>query len=302
MPDTLREQMQSIVDAVQAFDIPVYTKEGFEADDIIGTIVTKAKAQGFKSYILTGDQDSFQLIDEENSIEVLIPSKGELIEYTTDKVFEKLGVYPAQIIDYKALRGDTADNIPGVKGIGEKTAAKLLCEYKTLDNIYAHIEEIKPEHIKQKLIADKEMAYKSQFLATIIRDVDFEFDFNDAKLNKPNPNTVREFFTKFEFYGFLKQFDGIMELFNESSSLENEKEPEQPSLFTQMEETVEENKKEEHTEFVKGKILREISEIEELYKKLKNEKLFAFDIITDNLSFESDITGISVAVGNSLEK
>lgn len=300
MPDSLREQMQSIIDAVQVFDIPVYTKEGFEADDIIGTIVTKAKTQGFKSYILTGDQDSFQLIDEDNMIEVLIPSKGELIEYTTDKVFDKLGVYPSQIIDYKALRGDTADNIPGVKGIGEKTAAKLLSTYKNLDNIYAHIEEIKPDHIREKLVNDKEMAYKSQYLATIIRNVDLDFNFDDAKLNKPNPNEVKEFFTKFEFYGFLKQFDNIMALFGDASSkIENS--DIQPSLFSQTNDVVEVNKKELQAEFVKGKILKEACEIEELYKNLKNEKVFAFDIITDNLSYSSDITGISIVTGNSFE-
>ena len=295
MPDTLREQMQSIIDAVKTFDIPVYTKEGFEADDIIGTIVTKAKTQGFKSYILTGDQDSFQLIDEENTIEVLIPSKGELVEYTKDKVFEKLGVYPHQIIDYKALRGDTADNIPGVKGIGEKTAAKLLATYQNLDNIYTHIEEIKPEHIKQKLINDKEMAYKSKYLATIIKNVDLEFDFENAKLNKPSPAAIREFFTRFEFYGFLKQFDNIMALFNNNAAEIKE----QPSLFNTLMEPI----KEEYQEinFTKGIILKEINEIEELYEKLKTSKLFAFDIITDNKSYDSDITGISVATGNSLE-
>ena len=136
MPDDLRSQMSAIMEGVQAFDIPIFMMENFEADDIIGTIATKAKALGHKSYILTGDQDSFQLIDKEGCIRVLIPHKNELIEYDCEKVFEKLGVYPEQIIDYKALRGDVSDNIPGVRGIGEKTAAKLLSEYKTLDNIY----------------------------------------------------------------------------------------------------------------------------------------------------------------------
>ena len=155
MPDALRDQMQAIIDSVKAFNIPVYMLENFEADDIIGTIATKAKELGHRSYILTGDQDSFQLIDKEECIKVLIPYKNELIEYNCEKVYEKLGVYPNQIIDYKALRGDTSDNIPGVKGIGEKTAAKLLGEFQTLDNIYANLDKISSKSVREKLSSKK---------------------------------------------------------------------------------------------------------------------------------------------------
>ena len=214
MPDDLRSQMSAIMEGVQAFDIPIFMMENFEADDIIGTIATKAKALGHKSYILTGDQDSFQLIDKEGCIRVLIPHKNELIEYDCEKVFEKLGVYPEQIIDYKALRGDVSDNIPGVKGIGEKTAAKLLSEYKTLDNIYENIENISSKSIKEKLTNDKEMAYKSQFLASIKRDVDIDFDFDKAKLNIPDVSILRDFLTKYEFHSLLRSLTSIVELFN----------------------------------------------------------------------------------------
>lgn len=214
MPDALREQMQAIIDSVKAFNIPVYMKEGFEADDIIGTIATKAKELGHRSYILTGDQDSFQLIDREECIKVLIPYKNELLEYDCQKVFQKLGVYPEQIIDYKALRGDTADNIPGVKGIGEKIAVKLLTEYKTLDNIYANIDNVYSKNIKEKLEKDKQMAYKSQFLATIKKDVEIDFDFDGAKLDLPNPEVLQEFLAKYEFYSFLKGLPDILKLFN----------------------------------------------------------------------------------------
>ena len=214
MPDNLRAQMQAIINSVNVFDIPVFMKENFEADDIIGTIATKAKALGHKSYILTGDQDSFQLIDKEGYIRVLLPYKNELVEYDCQKVFDKLGVYPEQIIDYKALRGDVSDNIPGVKGIGEKTASKLLADYKTLDNIYEHVEEITPNGVKEKLINGKEMAYKSQYLATIKRDVDIDFDFESAKLNIPDVNGVREFLTRYEFRSLLKNLPEIVELFN----------------------------------------------------------------------------------------
>ena len=213
MPDALKDQMQAIIDAVAAFNIPIYMMENYEADDIIGTIATKAKTLGHKSYILTGDQDSFQLIDKEGCIKVLIPSKSELIEYDTQKVYEKLGVYPEQIVDYKALRGDVSDNIPGVKGIGEKTAAKLLGTYKTLDGVYENISDISGS-VGEKLRIDKEMAYKSQFLACIKRDVDIDFDFEQAKLNLPDVAGLQAFFTKYEFYSFLRGLNDILKLFN----------------------------------------------------------------------------------------
>ena len=140
MPDTLRSQIGLIVDGLRAFDIPIYTKEGYEADDVIGTISRIASEAGNHTLILTGDQDSFQLIDEGGMVKVLIPSKGELVEYNWDKVYEKLGVYPNQVIDYKGLRGDTSDNIPGIRGIGEKTAQKLLSRYANLEDLLADCE------------------------------------------------------------------------------------------------------------------------------------------------------------------
>ena len=142
MPDSLGSQLELICQGLKAFDIPIYTREGFEADDLIGTISSRAAKLGHKTLILTGDQDSFQLIDKDGFIKVLIPSKGELKEYNWTQVYDKLGVYPDQVIDYKGLRGDTSDNIPGIKGIGEKTAQKLLAEYQKLENVLANCENI----------------------------------------------------------------------------------------------------------------------------------------------------------------
>ena len=133
MPDSLRSQLDLIQEGLRAFDIPMYTKQGYEGDDVIGTICAQARKSGHKVYVLTGDRDSFQLIDDEGLVKVLIPSKGEIVEYDKQKVFEKMEVYPSQIVDYKALCGDKSDNIPGIKGIGEKTALKLLQEYGSLE-------------------------------------------------------------------------------------------------------------------------------------------------------------------------
>ena len=153
MPDPLRTQLGLIMEGLKAFNIPIYTKEGYEADDVIGTITAKASKLGHKTLILTGDQDSFQLIDRDGLIKVLIPSKGELVEYDWYKVHEKLGVWPNQVIDYKGLRGDTSDNIPGVKGIGEKSAQLLLTRYSSLEDIYSDVENIPENAIRNRLIA-----------------------------------------------------------------------------------------------------------------------------------------------------
>ena len=210
MPDTLRSQLSLIMDGLKALNIPIYTKEGFEGDDIIGTISKKAKDLGHSTYILTGDKDSFQLIDKEGAIKVLIPQKGVLNCYGWDEVIENMGVEPPQVIDYKALCGDTSDNIPGVKGIGAKTACWLLGEYKTLDGVYENIENITKKAIKEKLKEQKETAYLSQFLATIKKDVNIDFDFSRTGLEIPNKQAVLDFFQSVQFYSFVKNINKLL--------------------------------------------------------------------------------------------
>ena len=228
MPDTLRSQIGVICEGLNAFDIPIYTKEGFEADDVIGTISRIASENGHNTLILTGDQDSFQLIDKDGTVKVLIPSKGELIEYDWNKVYEKLGVYPNQITDYKGLRGDTSDNIPGVKGIGEKTAQKLLNRYPTLEAVLEDCENIPEKAVKQKISEGKEIAILSKDLATIIRNVDIDFDITTAKVTLPSLNKVSEFLKRMQFYTFIKNIDKILGSFSGEDP-----EPETLSIFAQ---------------------------------------------------------------------
>lgn len=251
MPDTLRSQIGVIVEGLKAFDIPIYTKEGFEADDVIGTISRIACEDGNNVLILTGDQDSFQLIDKEGCVKVLIPSKGELIEYDWDKVYEKLGVYPDQVIDYKGLRGDTSDNIPGIRGIGEKTAQKLLSRYPHLEELLADCENIPEKAIKEKICSQKDIAILSKELATIIRDVDIDFDSNKATVTLPQMAKVSEFLRKMQFYTFIKNIDKILASFNSDETPQGEtlslfaqaaspQQSGQQNLFTQaIKETVE---------------------------------------------------------------
>lgn len=300
MPDSLGTQLELICQGLQAFDIPIYTRTGFEADDLIGTISTRAAKLGHKTLILTGDQDSFQLIDKDGFIKVLIPSKGELVEYNWNRVYDKLGVYPDQVIDYKGLRGDTSDNIPGIKGIGEKTAQKLLAEYQTLDNVLANCENIQQKAVREKICAGKEIAKLSQQLATIKLDVDIDFDFDKAELALPDINKVSEFLRNMQFYSFIKNINKILASFNSQEDNQSDAQPillfeERPAeeetgqlgLFTQaIKETVQD------IDF-KCKVLDDKSEIENLINDIQTKE-FAINTYNDN----STILGFSVSTGD----
>ena len=230
MPDTMRSQLSIICEGLKAFDIPIITKEGFEADDIIGTISKNASEKGDNTLILTGDQDSFQLIDKEGTVKVLIPSKGELIEYDWNKVYEKLGVYPDQVIDYKGLRGDTADNIPGIRGIGEKTAQKLLNRYKHLEDVLADCDNIPEKAVQKKICEQKDIAILSKDLATIVRDVELDFDIDTATVTLPKIDEVSAFLRKMQFYTFIKNIEKILTSFNPDAKI---KVSENLNLFNQ---------------------------------------------------------------------
>lgn len=304
MPDSLGSQLELICQGLKAFDIPIYTREGFEADDLIGTISSRAAKLGHKTLILTGDQDSFQLIDKDGFIKVLIPSKGELKEYNWAQVYDKLGVYPDQVIDYKGLRGDTSDNIPGIKGIGEKTAQKLLAEYQTLDNVLANCENITQKSIREKICNGKEVAKLSQKLATIIKDVDIDFDFDKAEVVLPDINKVSEFLRSMQFYSFIKNINKILTSFNPemansqdvqdiqilTPATEQQPESGQLGLFTQaIKETVEDNAK------IDCKILSTEGEVKKLVEKLKTKDRFAVNIYSD----KSTILGIAISYGEN---
>lgn len=316
MPDTLRSQMALIFEGLKAFNIPIYTKEGYEADDVIGTICDKAAKLGHKTFILTGDQDSFQLIDKEGFVRVLIPSKGELIEYDWDKVYEKLGVYPNQVVDYKGLRGDTSDNIPGIRGIGEKTAQKLLSRYPNMEEMFAHCEEIPENAVRQKICEGKEIGILSKELATIVKDVDINFDFEGTHIDLPSIDDVTNFLQKMQFYSFIRGIDGILGSFDknkkeekiaptlqEIKNVETAKEVEiqtivagpscqmQLGLFAQ-EVKSKINKDNLGFDF---KAITTSEDLKELVKTLSNQTLISLDTETSSLDIqEAELVGISI--------
>lgn len=213
MPDDLAVQWPLIKEAVQALSIPLYELAGFEADDIIGTVAKQARNRNLKTVILTGDQDAFQLLDDD--IQVLMPGKEGLKVYGRQEVFEKLGVYPEQVIDYKGLCGDSSDNIPGVKGIGPKTAVNLLSQYKNLEGIYEHIDEIKSASQRTKLTEGKLNAFESRDLATIRLDVPLDFDFEHCRLSCNDPAKIAEIFRTLECRSLLKRLPKAFAHFND---------------------------------------------------------------------------------------
>ncbi len=296
MPDAMHTQMEFICEGLKAFDIPIYTKEGFEADDLIGTISARAAERGDTTLILTGDQDAFQLIDRKGLIKVLIPSQGILKEYGWHEVYEKLGVYPNQVIDYKALRGDTSDNIPGVKGIGEKTAQYLLSEYKNLEKVLENCENIEKKSVREKICAEKDIALMSQKLATIIRDVDIEFDFDSANIILPDIDKVTEFLKSMQFYSFIKSINSILTSFNPDIKLDDnitlEAKPDktdngQLGLFAQ---AVKESVGDTDVNWVK------ISDenIDSLVSEIKNSGIIGLNIYNDTYR----ILGLSIGVND----
>lgn len=200
MEEELSGQFEKAQNVIKALGIPIYDKAGFEADDVIGSIAEKVKKTKIKTLIITGDRDMLQLVDEKSGTLLYMPLRGlsDAKEFGVAETIERLGVPPEQIIDYKALVGDPSDNYKGVPGIGPKTAVALLEKYKTLDNIYKHLDEL-PEKLKQKLIENKDSAYQSQKLARIVTNVDIKFDLEKAKNWQLDSEKVTKLF---EQYGF----------------------------------------------------------------------------------------------------
>jgi len=209
MPEDLVVQMPIIKKVLKAYNIPIYEKSGFEADDIIGTIASQADEKDLKTFIVTGDKDALQLVSK--NVKVYSTHKEGLI-YDEKRVKERYGVGPEKIVDIMALMGDSSDNIPGIPGIGEKTAMELIASFKGLDNLIKNIESINSE-AKRKIIKNNlESAYISRELATIDRDVDIDIDFRDMLLKEPDNEKLLILFKELEFRKLIREFAPKKEL------------------------------------------------------------------------------------------
>ncbi len=204
MDDALRVQLPLIKEAVAALGFKILESENFEADDILGTLAARGNDEGYRTFLMTGDRDCFQLIDKNTS--VIYPGKSEYVLLDPDSFKDKYAIRPDQVVDLKALMGDASDNIPGVPGIGEKGALSLLQQYETLDNVYASIpSDMKPGIIK-KLNEGREYAYRSKDLATIVRNVPGLPPSTELAYTGIDTESARKLFCKLEFSQLIKRF------------------------------------------------------------------------------------------------
>lgn len=197
-PDELHAQVPRIRELVKRFNMIAFSKEGFEADDMMGTLAVKAEEDGISTYIVTGDMDMLQLINDQ--ITVVFPHKGykEPTFYNAEGVFKKYKIHPNQVVDYKAIVGDASDNIKGIDGIGPKGASDLLDKYKTLDGIYDNLDNISSENMKNKLINGRDAAYFAKSLATIVIDAPCDFKKEDTRLEHLDYCELLKFFEEME--------------------------------------------------------------------------------------------------------
>jgi len=209
-PQELYEQIPLIKKIVKALGIPIYEKKGFEADDVIGTIVQKTKKQKIKNIIITGDLDTLQLINKQT--EIYTPQKGlkDIVIYNQTAVKKRYGLKPKQIIDFKGLRGDPSDNILGVPGIGQKTAIDLIKKFGSLKKLYQNLSQsdLNPK-LKARLLEYKDQAFFSQYLATIKKDVLIDFNLKKCQRGKYHKEEVIKLLKKLEFNSLIKRLSVV---------------------------------------------------------------------------------------------
>lgn len=297
MPEDIRNMLEPIKEIIDAFNIPVLLREGFEADDVIGTLAKRAEINGFTTYMMTPDKDFGQLVSE--NIFMYKPGRfGKGPEVLgVPEVCEKFEVdHPLKVIDILGLWGDAVDNIPGIPGIGEKTSKKLIAKYGSVEGLIEHAEELKGKQ-KENVINFAEQGLMSKMLATIITDVDIEFDEESLQLDEPDPEKVKAIFTELEFRNLSKRVLGEeiviptktvssnptsqLDMFaNPEASLVPEKEEEEVS-------TMESSEKEYH-------LVQSDKDIDDLISKLEKENSICFDTETTSLeSLEAKLVGLA---------
>ena len=205
MPDDLRMQFRRIDQFLETLDIPSYSAKGYEADDVLAALAEQAEGQGLQTLIVTGDTDTFQLVGP--SVRVLAPGRSfsDTIVYDEKRIRERYGLEPVQLIDYKALVGDTSDNVPGVRGVGAKTATRLLQEYGSVEVIYEHLDEVSSNRFRNALEKGRDEAFLSKHLVTIVRDVPVSLDLEACRVKELDREQVVALFRELEFSGLLNR-------------------------------------------------------------------------------------------------
>ncbi len=287
MPDDLAPQIKRIREMVDAFNIPRLEMEGFEADDVLGSIARNAAQQGLGVKIITGDRDLLQLVNERTTVYLA----GDDQNYITDEdVIKKLGVRADQVVDYKALVGDKSDNIPGVNGIGEKTAIALIEKFGTLDNIYQNLDQVEKRWVT-KLAQNKETAFLSRDLARIRTDLNIKLDLKQAEAGELNIPALEELFKDLEFRSLLKTLDRLSGKETQSAS---PKAGQQMSMFANEPQQIISTST---TLNIDVKVVDTNEKLNDLVKELGNARVISFDTETTSTEeMKAEIVGISLAI------
>jgi DNA polymerase-1 len=297
MPDELRSQIERIRQLVDAFNIPRLEVDGYEADDVLGSVARQAVKRGLGVKIITGDRDLLQLVDERIVVSLPGKSLSDSKDYFPADVVEYFGVRPDQVVDFKALVGDKSDNIPGVAGIGEKTAASLLQSYENLDGIYAHLDEL-AAGVKKKLEAGREAAYLSQKLARIVTDLDVPLNLEQARPEAFDPEQVEALFRLLEFRTLVTRLTALEKTYGKHKPGKGE----QLSLFETVQVASPETKTASTPVIVASDerqaiLVDNLDALGELSRRLETARVISFDTETTSTDqMKADLVGIALAV------
>ena len=293
MPDDLRIQIERIRQLVDAFGFPRLEMEGYEADDVLGSVARQAAERGIYVKIITGDRDLLQLVNERIIVSLPGKSLADSKDYLAEDVLEYLGVKPEQVVDLKALVGDKSDNIPGVAGIGDKTAISLLQAYSTLDGIYAHLDELSPA-VQKKLEAGQESAVMSRKLATIITSLSVGLDFEALKTQRVaiNPARIEAIFRELEFRTLLPRLTALYTTYSGAPG-----KGQQLDMFAAPTLVVEQAVAAPGSTEIAYEVVDTTAALESLAQRLRAAKQIAFDTETTSTDqMRADLVGISLAV------
>ena len=289
MPEDLVPQIERIKQLVDVFNIPRLEVEGYEADDVLGTVAKKMAIGGLGVKIITGDRDLLQLVEPRIAVSLPGRSLSESKDYLPEDVFTYLGVRPDQVVDYKSLMGDKSDNIPGVAGVGEKTAMGLLAKYETLDGVYNNLDELKPG-VRKKLEVGRENAYLSQKLARIVTDLDVEVDIESSRADAFDPSAVEALFRDLEFRSLHTRFSALAESYGKDVTTDGR----QLSLFTDSKVEIESDHVKDD---IKVQIVDSVTGLNELSSRLEEASVLCIDTETTSTDqMEARLVGISLAV------
>ena len=292
MPDDMPGQLARIQEFLDAMHIPVVTYENYEADDVLGTLAKEAAGEGYDVLILTGDRDMFQLVSDK--IKILYTRGGpnpQTVVFGPEELDERYGLTPQQFIDLKALTGDTSDNIPGVPGVGDKTAAKFLSEYGDLDALYDHIDEVSGPKTRQNLVDNKDQVLKNRRLVTIVTDLDLPYDPETSHVQAYDAAAMGQLFQELEFRTLARDLPAITG--GESLTDEASTPGGQPSLFGDVETATPDPSDGEENPYL---CVQDAHALRELVGALSSATMISFDVETTSTdAMQADLVGLGVA-------